>query len=97
MDRFFGLDRAALEGSELRLLATLYDDILVEMYEALLKEEGIPFLRKDRSGGTAMRILMGNNLQGTDLYVPAERFEQAQALFTYVNEEAAEDAEDQTP
>ncbi len=80
MDLFFGLDKPTGAADGTSLLATLYDDILVEMYEALLKEEEIPYLKKDRSGGGAIRILTGNNPHGTDIYVPDAYLERAKAL-----------------
>ena len=83
MDLFFGFEKPVLNEEGLSLLATLYDDVLVSMYEALLKEEGIAYLKKDRSGGSAMRILMGNNLQGTDIYVTDEDLARARDLFAY--------------
>lgn len=81
MDLFFGLEKPALNEDGIALLATLYDDISVSMYEALLKEEGIAYLKKDRSGGTAVRILMGNNPHGTDIYVAQADLAQARELF----------------
>ncbi|MBR2011540.1 MAG: DUF2007 domain-containing protein [Clostridia bacterium] len=80
MDLFFGFDKPVLNEEGLSLLCTLYDDLLVEMYEALLKEEEIPYLKKDRSGGGAIRILMGNNPHGTDIYVPSAHVERAREL-----------------
>ena len=80
MDLFFGLDKPAAAADGTSLFATLYDDILVEMYEALLREEQIPYLKKDRSGGGAIRILTGNNPHGTDIYVPDAYLERAKAL-----------------
>lgn len=82
MDLFFGFDKPVLNEDGLSLLCTLYDDLMVDMYEALLKEENIPYLKKDRSGGGAIRILMGNNPHGTDIYVPSEHVERARDLLT---------------
>lgn len=80
MDRFFGLDTPALQDEGLSLLTTLYDDVLVELFESLLKEENIPYLKKDRSGGTAIRIIMGSNPYGTDIYVADSSLARARAL-----------------
>ncbi len=91
MDLFFGLDKPVLDDKGVSLLCTLYDDILVEMYEALLKEEQIPYLKKDRSGGSAIRILMGNNLHGTDIYVPDAYLARARELLTAPAEDVAYD------
>lgn len=81
MDQLFGLEHTnADEG--LSLLVTLYDDILLSMYEELLKEENIPYLKKDRGTGNAMRIMMGQSFYGTDIYVPEELLEKALELIT---------------
>ena len=98
MDLFFGLEKPVLNEEGIALLATLYDDMLVSVYESLLKEEDIKYLKKDRSGGGALRILMGNNLQGTDIYVNEADLERARALFEIeATEETAEnDTEEAT-
>ncbi len=93
MDRFFGFDKPVLNEEGLSLLFTLYDDVSLEMTEALLREEKIPYLKKDRSGGGAMRIILGSNPHGTDLFVPTERLEEALALFEAECEDAAEEGE----
>ena len=79
MDRLFGLDRSTADEG-LALLATLYDDILVSMYEELLKEADIPYLKKDRGTGSAMRIMMGQSFYPTDIYVPEALLETAREL-----------------
>ena len=97
MDRFFGFDKPVLNEKGLSLLRTLYDDVSLEMTEALLREEKIPYLKKDRSGGSAMRIILGSNPHGTDIYVPIEYLERATGLFEAdkdeINEEYAENGE----
>ncbi len=99
MDAFFGLDHAVLDEEGLALLVTAYDDVLVEIYADLLTDAGIPFLKKDRGGGTAMRIITGANRYGTDLYVPTERLEEAKQLLEStpietVDENDGEDSEE---
>ena len=81
MDRLFGLDRTTADEG-LALLATLYDDRLVSMYEERLKEENIPYRKKDRGTGGAMRIMMGQSFYGTDIYVPEALLEKALELIT---------------
>ena len=92
MDLFFGLDKPAIKEEGLSLLATVYDDILLQMYEALLKEDGIPYIKKDRGSGGAMRILMGNNTLGTDIFVPDEALDRAKLLVTYEPSDTADEA-----
>ena len=91
MDAFFGLDHAVLDEEGLSLLTTAYDDVLVEIYTDLLTDAGIPFLKKDRGGGTAMRIITGANRYGTDLYVPTERLEEAKQLLESTPVETVEE------
>ena len=93
MDRLFGLDHSTTDEG-LALLATLYDDVLVSMYEELLKEENIPYRKKDRGTGSAMRIMMGQSFYGTDIYVPEELLETALALITPADGASFEENED---
>ena len=92
MDRFFGLDEAALHEEGIVLLTTVFDEVLASIYESLLKEENIPHLRKDRGTGTAMRVLMGSSSQGIDFYVPDRYLEAAKdLLFAPVDAEESEE------
>ena len=88
MDRLFGLDSPALRDEGVSLLATLYDEVSVAMYEDVLRDADIPFLKKDRGAGGAMRIIMGTTLSPIDIYVPVGRLAEAEALF------ATEESED---
>ncbi len=85
MDKlFFGLDRPAGE-DELALLRTFHDDVSLAMAEEILRDEGIPFLKKDRGSGSAVRLVVGFSTYGTDLLVAPDDLERAtelmQALF----------------
>lgn len=98
MDALFGLDHAVLNEEGLALLTTVFDDVLVEIYADLLTDAGIPFLKKDRGGGTAVRIITGANWYGTDIYVPEERLQEARDLLAStpietVDEESGEGQE----
>ena len=69
--------------------------------EELLKEEEIPYLKKDRGTGSAMRIMMGQSFYGTDIYVPSALLEKALELITPADgadcgeeEDAPEDAQE---
>ena len=96
MDLFFGFDKPVLNEEGLSLLCTLYDDLLVDMYESILKEEAIPYIKKDRGGGSAMRIIMGNNPHGTDIYVANGDLARAKALLTPDGDEIDYDSIDAT-
>ena len=93
MDRFFGLDNPSLSDEGVSLLTTLYDTVSAELVCALLTEEGIPFLRKDRGTGGMMRILAGTTLSPIDIYVPDTRLDEARELLAAMAEEG-EDAEE---
>ena len=91
MDRLFGLESPSLKDEGISLLATLYDDVSVAMYEDVLREADIPYLKKDRGAGGAMRIIMGASLHAVDIYVQEARLDEALALFAV---EESEDAEE---
>ena len=94
MDRFFGLNEAALHDEGIALLTTVFDEVLASIYESILKEENIPHLKKDRGSGTAMRVLMGASSQGIDFYVPERYLEAAkELLFAPVEEEESEESQ----
>ena len=96
MDRFFGLETPALSDEGVSLLTTLYDTVAAELTAALLTEEGIPFLKKDRGTGGMMRILAGVTLSPIDIYVPDARLDEARELLAAMAEdgENGEDAEE---
>ena len=89
MDRLFGLDSPSLKDEGVALLATLFDEVSVAMYEEILRDADIPFLRRDRGAGGAMRIIMGASLSAVDIYVPEARLDEALSLFA--NAEESED------
>ena len=85
---FFGLDRVANEDG-LVLLRTFHDDVAVTMAEEVLRDEEIPFIKKDRGTGSAVRIITGYSMYGTDILVAPEDLEKASELM-----EALFDVED---
>ena len=94
MDRLFGLDSPALNEEGIALFATLYDDISATMYEEILRDAGIPYLRKDRGAGGAVRIIMGSSLSAVDIYVPETEFDRATELFAEVEENEEKESEE---
>ena len=91
MDRLFGLDSPSLHDEGISLLATLYDDISVTMYEEILRDAAIPYLKKDRGAGGVMRIMMGTTLSAVDIYVPTAHLSEAEALFAAEKGEEVEE------
>ena len=92
---FFGLDQPAQEG-ELVLLRSFHDDVSLAMAEEVLRDEGILFIKKDRGSGSAVRLITGYSMYGTDLLVAPEDLEKAtdlmEALFEV--EDVVHDSED---
>ena len=76
---FFGLDQPANEDG-LVLLRTFHDDVSVIMAEEVLRDEEIPFVKKDRGSGSAVRLITGYSMYGTDLLVSPDDLEKATAL-----------------
>ena len=76
---FFGRDQPANEDG-LVLLRTFHDDVSVIMAEEVLRDEEIPFVKKDRGSGSAVRLITGYSMYGTDLLVSPDDLEKATAL-----------------
>ena len=76
---FFGLDQPASEDG-LVLLRSFHDDVSVTMAEEVLRDEEIPFVKKDRGSGSAVRLITGYSMYGTDLLVAPDDLEKAAAL-----------------
>ncbi len=85
---FFGLDQPASD-ENLVLLRTFHDDVSVTMAEEVLRDEGILFVKKDRGSGSAVRLITGYSMYGTDLLVASDDLEKAASLM-----EALFDVED---
>ncbi len=91
MDRFFGLDRpVSIDGLE--VLTTAHNEIELSILRSILEGEGIPFMTQDRGSGGLVRIITGNSLYGTDIYVLPDDLERAtEILEAYRNAEPVED------
>lgn len=76
MDRLFGLDAPAALG-DLAHVGEFHDPVSAAIAEELLREAEIPFLKKERGSGTAVRIIAGFQPFGTDFFVRPEDEEKA--------------------
>lgn len=94
MDSLFGLDRShSEEGME--LLTTAHDDVELSILKAILEDEKIPCLTKDRGSGSSVRIITGYSTYGTDILVPTKYLDAAREMLdAYRNAEPVEDYED---
>ena len=75
----FGLEKNHKigEDEEIDLLTTVYDVAVLAMIKGLLEDEKIPYLVHERATGSAMRIMTGFSMFGTDIFVPKACMEQA--------------------
>jgi hypothetical protein len=100
MSDLFGLEKPhkITDGDEVSHLITVYDVAVLGIVRGMLEDESIPYLVRERGTGSAMRILTGFSLYGTDVYVPTEALETAKALvagledaeITFVDDEGNE-------
>ena len=82
MSDLFGLEKPhkISDGDEVSHLITVYDMAVLGIVRGLLEDENIPYLVRERGTGSAMRILTGFSLYGTDVYVPTDALETAKGL-----------------
>jgi len=53
----------------------------------LLEDNDIPLVKKHRDAGGIMEVYMEMNLYGIDLYIPEDKFEEAEQLISFLNED----------
>ena len=82
MDSFFGLDRVSPHDENLELLTTVYDAPSQAIVEGILRDAEIPYLAKSRGSGTAVKVITGFSMFGTDIFVLREHLEAALELIT---------------
>ena len=89
MDRIFGLDHPANDKS-LTHLCTFHDPVSLAIAEEMLTDAQLPFLKKERGSGGAVRLITGFQSFGTDLFVRPEDAEKATELLTPLLNEASD-------
>lgn len=84
----FGLERNHKigEDEEVDLLTTVYDVVMLGIIRGLLEDEKIPYLVHERGTGSAMRIMTGFSMFGTDIFVPKAAMERARGLIAGLEE-----------
>ena len=87
MDRFFGLNNKHKNKDGLVLLCTAVNNIQQAIVESILKGAEIPYLIKERGSGSAVKIIAGFSMFGTDFYVNEENLEEATELVEVVFQE----------
>ena len=95
MDTFFGLDRPA-KVEDLVLLSTFNDPVTLSIAEELLTEGGVPFLKKERGAGGVVRMIVGFQTFGSDIFVLPEDLDKANELLLplFESEPLANDTDD---
>ncbi|MBR0427470.1 MAG: DUF2007 domain-containing protein [Clostridia bacterium] len=70
------------------------DEFLVKQIERILKENDIPYVRKDEGAGSYMNVTYGQSFGlGKSIYVSSENFEKAQNVIEVFNEQDFENEE----
>ena len=82
MDFLFGLDRVSPHDKGLSLLTTVTNPTELLIIESILGDAKIPYLKKERGGGTTVKVIAGYSIFGTDVFVLDEHYEVALALIT---------------
>ena len=87
LDELFGMEKnhKISYGDEVVHLTTVYDIAILGMIRGLLEDEDIPYLVHERATGSAMRIMTGFSLYGTDIFVPKTAEETARDLIAGIN------------
>ena len=94
MDNLFGLDHPA-NADGLAHLATFTEPVSLSIAEEMLRDNDVPYLKKERGCGGVVRILTGFQSFGTDLFVRPEDEQKALDVLAPLFEEAdAEAAEE---
>ena len=91
-DEFFGMekDHKIAYGEEVVHLMTVYDIVVLGMVRGLLEDADIPYLVNERATGSAMRIMTGFSMFGTDIFVPKTAEETARELIAGIQSGADE-------
>ena len=90
MDFLFGLDKSNPPMKDLELLVTVNDRIYQSIVESVLTDNEIPFLSKERGSGSAVKVITGFSLFGTDIFVSKTDLERAAELLEQLNTAADE-------
>ena len=94
MDFLFGFDKSNAPSPDLELLITVNDRVYQSIVESILKDNEIPYLSKERGSGSAVKIITGLSMFGTDIFVLKSDFERASELMEMLKAEPTEDISD---
>ena len=69
------------ESKDVAHLAHVEDRVGEAILCDILRDNGIPFMKKDRSAGLATSIIAGFSVFGVDFYVSRDRLDEAKELY----------------
>ncbi len=69
------------DGNEPVLAAIIKDPVTSEIFQDILKENGIPFICRQEGAGGSLKLLMGAGVVPDDIYVAAKNYEKARGLY----------------
>lgn len=69
------------DGNEPVLAAIIKDPVTSEIFQNILKENGIPFICRQEGAGGSLKLLLGAGVVPDDIYVAAKNYEKARGLY----------------
>ena len=80
------------DGSEPVLAATITNHVSSEIYQDMLRENGIPFVCRQEGAGGYLKILLGVGIIPDNIYVAEKNYERAREIYeAYLLTEPPED------
>lgn len=68
-------------GNEPVLAAIIKNPVTSEIFQDILKENGIPFICRQEGAGGSLKLLLGAGVVPDDIYVAAKNYEKARGLY----------------
>ena len=65
---------------EIALLRTINNNYELELIKNLLEDADIPYLIKERGIGSYMRMISGDSMYGTDIFIEEKLLEKAESI-----------------
>ena len=98
MDYFFGLDKISAHDDSVAYLTTTHDPVELSIVRSILDGEGIPYMIRERGGGSLVKVVAGYSVFGSDVFVPKALEEKAKEVWdAYRNGEIVEDGDAEAP
>ncbi len=69
------------DGNEPVLAAIIKNPVTSEIFQDILKENGIPFICRQEGAGGSLKLLLGAGVVPDDIYVAAKNYEKARGLY----------------